>query len=141
MGWVLDANHMSFPLDLPQHPDQPAHTDSLIHQPIPKDLLPLPPRPPVPDSQWQKPIPLPPTPSEIILQTYQDPPGWTARLPPVLVLAGLSGLLIGAAKGGRMASLRFTAENSHRKPETMNGWYLYKKVFFHSLSFQSSLVS
>ena len=31
-------------------------------------------------------------------------------------------------RGGRDASLRFLAENAHRPPRTVEGWYFYKKT-------------
>ncbi|KAH7887954.1 hypothetical protein F5I97DRAFT_1864450 [Phlebopus sp. FC_14] len=42
--------------------------------------------------------------------------------------AALMGTLIGAVRGSRMASLRFLAENAHRPPTTIRGWYLYNKT-------------
>ncbi|KIL00392.1 hypothetical protein PAXRUDRAFT_91976, partial [Paxillus rubicundulus Ve08.2h10] len=44
------------------------------------------------------------------------------------VSAALMGTLIGAVRGSRMASLRFLAENAHRPPSTIRGWYLYNKT-------------
>ena len=46
-------------------------------------------------------------------------------LPSIGVLTGMS---IGVLRGGREASLRFLAENAHRAPSTVKGWYLYKKT-------------
>ncbi|KIJ70320.1 hypothetical protein HYDPIDRAFT_105028 [Hydnomerulius pinastri MD-312] len=42
--------------------------------------------------------------------------------------AALMGTLIGAVRGSRRASLRFLAENAHRPPTTIRGWYLYNKT-------------
>jgi len=38
------------------------------------------------------------------------------------------GSAIGIMRGGREASLRFLAENAHRPPRTVQGWYFYKKT-------------
>ncbi|KAJ3519700.1 hypothetical protein NMY22_g13081 [Coprinellus aureogranulatus] len=38
------------------------------------------------------------------------------------------GCAIGIMRGGRSASLRFLAENAHRPPKTVQGWYFYKKT-------------
>ncbi|EIW82259.1 hypothetical protein CONPUDRAFT_34342, partial [Coniophora puteana RWD-64-598 SS2] len=38
------------------------------------------------------------------------------------------GSLIGAVRGSRLAGLRFLAENAHRPPTTIRGWYLYNKT-------------
>lgn len=38
------------------------------------------------------------------------------------------GTAIGIMRGGRAASLRFLAENAHRPPTTVQGWYFYKKT-------------
>ncbi len=45
-------------------------------------------------------------------------------LPGAAVLTGIS---IGLFRGSRTASLRFLAENAHRTPKTVRGWYLYNK--------------
>lgn len=80
-------------------------------------------RPPLPLSP---PIPLPKQ-----RRFWQPPPlldEWLGRLPNVLIIAGASGLLTGFIKGRQTRSLRWTAENSHRKPGTKAGWYTYRKV-------------
>ncbi|RPD67284.1 hypothetical protein L226DRAFT_608493, partial [Lentinus tigrinus ALCF2SS1-7] len=41
--------------------------------------------------------------------------------------AVLTGITIGLFRGSRAASLRFLAENAHRTPRTVRGWYLYNK--------------
>lgn len=46
-------------------------------------------------------------------------------LPGAAVLTGIS---IGLFRGSRTASLRFLAENAHRPPRTVRGWYLYNKT-------------
>ncbi len=46
-------------------------------------------------------------------------------LPGAAVLTGIS---IGLFRGSRTASLRFLAENAHRPPKTVRGWYLYNKT-------------
>ena len=38
------------------------------------------------------------------------------------------GAVVGVVRGGRAASLRFLAENAHRPPRTVRGWYLYNKT-------------
>ena len=38
------------------------------------------------------------------------------------------GLTIGFVRGSRSASLRFLAENVHRPPTTVQGWYFYNKT-------------
>ncbi|KAI0375535.1 hypothetical protein BV20DRAFT_959515 [Pilatotrama ljubarskyi] len=38
------------------------------------------------------------------------------------------GTTIGLFRGSRTASLRFLAENAHRQPRTVRGWYLYNKT-------------
>lgn len=38
------------------------------------------------------------------------------------------GTMIGLVRGSRTASLRFLAENVHRPPETVQGWYFYQKT-------------
>ena len=42
--------------------------------------------------------------------------------------AALTGLSIGLIRGARHASLQFLAENAHRPPTTVQGWYFYKKT-------------
>ncbi|KLO11259.1 hypothetical protein SCHPADRAFT_792456, partial [Schizopora paradoxa] len=42
--------------------------------------------------------------------------------------AGLLGLSLGMMRGGRHASLQYLAENAHRQPRTVEGWYFYKKT-------------
>lgn len=37
------------------------------------------------------------------------------------------GFILGSTHAGRLASLRFRAENAHRLPTTQPGWYLYHK--------------
>jgi len=44
------------------------------------------------------------------------------------VMCASVGLALGAYRGGRMASLRFLAENAHRAPKTVKGWYFYNKT-------------
>ncbi|KAG7448958.1 uncharacterized protein BT62DRAFT_963722 [Guyanagaster necrorhizus] len=46
-------------------------------------------------------------------------------LPPAFFIAGS---LIGFIRGTRSASLRFLAENAHRPPRTLQGWYFYNKT-------------
>jgi hypothetical protein len=52
------------------------------------------------------------------------------RVSPVVlpVVCASVGMALGFYRGGRMASLRFLAENAHRAPKTFKGWYLYNKT-------------
>ena len=38
------------------------------------------------------------------------------------------GTAIGAVRGSRKEGLRFLAENAHRAPTTLQGWYFYNKT-------------
>lgn len=38
------------------------------------------------------------------------------------------GTIIGAVRGSRKEGLRFLAENAHRAPTTLQGWYFYNKT-------------
>ncbi|KAN0097685.1 hypothetical protein V8E55_002131 [Tylopilus felleus] len=42
--------------------------------------------------------------------------------------AAIMGTVIGAVRGSRRASLRYLAENAHRPPTTVQGWYFYNKT-------------
>ncbi|KAG8956704.1 hypothetical protein FRC04_000182 [Tulasnella sp. 424] len=44
------------------------------------------------------------------------------------VTASLAGGMLGFVRGSRMSSLRFLAENAHRAPTTVRGWYFYNKT-------------
>ena len=44
------------------------------------------------------------------------------------VVCASAGMALGVYRGGRMASLRFLAENAHRAPKTVKGWYFYNKT-------------
>ncbi|ORY32574.1 hypothetical protein BCR39DRAFT_522937 [Naematelia encephala] len=46
-------------------------------------------------------------------------------LPPT---AAILGFIIGVRRGGSRARLRFLAENAHRAPKTVQGWYFYTKT-------------
>ncbi|KAI9066754.1 hypothetical protein FKP32DRAFT_1609833 [Trametes sanguinea] len=46
-------------------------------------------------------------------------------LPGAAIIVGTT---IGLFRGSRTASLRFLAENAHRPPRTVRGWYLYNKT-------------
>lgn len=72
------------------------------------------------------PIPLPEAPRLLPSTPLLD--DWFGRLPENLWIAGASGFVTGWLKGSRKRSLRWTAENSHRKPDTKAGWYTYRKV-------------
>ena len=47
------------------------------------------------------------------------------QLPGAALLVGTA---IGLARGSRRAGLRFLAENAHRPPKTLQGWYFYRKT-------------
>jgi len=42
--------------------------------------------------------------------------------------AFIVGTAIGLTRGSRLAGLRFRAENAHRPPKTLRGWYFYQKT-------------
>ncbi|KAG9036474.1 hypothetical protein FRB95_008772 [Tulasnella sp. JGI-2019a] len=44
------------------------------------------------------------------------------------VCSATAGMTIGFIRSSRMASLRFLAENAHRPPTTLQGWYFYNKT-------------
>ena len=44
-----------------------------------------------------------------------------------VTLAFLAGASLGISHGGKLAGMRFRAENAHRFPTTPSGWYLYHK--------------
>ncbi|ESK97469.1 hypothetical protein Moror_17648 [Moniliophthora roreri MCA 2997] len=51
--------------------------------------------------------------------------------PRVYILPGTAliiGATIGFVRGARRTGLRFLAENAHRPPRTMKGWYFYNKT-------------
>lgn len=51
--------------------------------------------------------------------------------PRYLILAsgcGVLGMSLGLIRGSRAEGMRFLAENAHRPPTTLRGWYLYKKT-------------
>ena len=39
-----------------------------------------------------------------------------------------AGSILGFSRGARMSGLRFLAENAHRLPTTVGGWYFYNKT-------------
>ncbi|THH20140.1 hypothetical protein EW146_g1172 [Bondarzewia mesenterica] len=54
------------------------------------------------------------------------------EVPPRLYIVPGTAMVVGTAlglvRGSRMAGLRFLAENAHRPPTTIKGWYLYNKT-------------
>lgn len=54
------------------------------------------------------------------------------HLPPNLLsipaLSTLVGFISGLASSAQLSSLQFTAENAHRQPRTLRGWYFYQKT-------------
>ncbi|KAJ3762900.1 hypothetical protein EV360DRAFT_34640 [Lentinula raphanica] len=66
-----------------------------------------------------------------IIQTDENGRIHLAIPPRVLILPGVAfivGATIGIVRGGRASSLRFLAENAHRPPRTVKGWYFYNKT-------------
>ena len=43
-------------------------------------------------------------------------------------LCTIMGMSLGLMRGSRAEGMRFLAENAHRPPTTMQGWYFYKKT-------------
>ena len=74
------------------------------------------------------------TPSTRMLTSLDAAGGAAARVdrrvsPLVLpVVCASAGMALGVYRGGRLASLRFLAENAHRAPRTVKGWYFYNKT-------------
>ncbi|KAI5123433.1 hypothetical protein M0805_006138 [Coniferiporia weirii] len=54
-----------------------------------------------------------------------DVPNTYLVLPAACAITGLS---LGLMRGARAEGWRFLAENAHRAPTTVGGWYLYKKT-------------
>lgn len=70
------------------------------------------------------PFSFPPSPADNELRLSS---AFASRAFAAMSLAFLGGGVLGGYHGSTMASLRFRAENSHRFPTTMKGWYLYHK--------------
>ncbi|KDQ20691.1 hypothetical protein BOTBODRAFT_26709 [Botryobasidium botryosum FD-172 SS1] len=51
-----------------------------------------------------------------------------SRIYALPVAATTIGLCLGMLRGSRKASLRFLAENAHKRPTTIQGWYFYNKT-------------
>lgn len=47
---------------------------------------------------------------------------------PIVFCASLVGFSLGSYRGGRLAGKKFLAENAHRAPKTVQGWYFYNKT-------------
>lgn len=90
-------------------------------------------RPPLP---LTPPIPLPST-NRLVphIPLAQD---WLERLWDPLIIASMTGFALGFTRGFRRRGWRWTAENSHRKPDTKAGWYTYRKVRLSFLIFAST---
>ena len=58
-------------------------------------------------------------------QIYLTVPPRLLVLPPAFFIVGS---LLGFIRGTRSASLKFLAENAHRPPRTLQGWYFYNKT-------------
>lgn len=80
-----------------------------------------PPQDPEPESE---PKPAPP-----VLRASPDRLGmdFNERLALAALSSGIAGFTLGASDAGKMASLRFRAENAHRLPKSKPDWYLYHK--------------
>ncbi|KAK9472707.1 uncharacterized protein V1510DRAFT_403028 [Dipodascopsis tothii] len=50
------------------------------------------------------------------------------RLPMIMFAVSTYTVPMGLYKGGRVAGLRYLAENTHRLPQTQQGWYFYHKT-------------
>ncbi|RSH78166.1 uncharacterized protein EHS24_002625 [Apiotrichum porosum] len=79
--------------------------------------------------------PPPPSPSAVWTATgdnADDPKPWYEHVPKnMLVFAGnaaVVGFFVGARRGARNAQTRYLAENAHRQPTTVKGWYFYHKT-------------
>ncbi|TFK55890.1 hypothetical protein OE88DRAFT_1616147, partial [Heliocybe sulcata] len=51
-----------------------------------------------------------------------------SKLYMVPLLSFALGTMIGVQRGSKVASMRFLAENAHRPPKTVRGWYFYQKT-------------
>jgi hypothetical protein len=71
-------------------------------------------------------------PSEELEPDSRSPNAIQLTIPPRLYLlpgaAIIVGTIIGLRRGSRRASMQFLAENVHRPPTTLQGWYFYKKT-------------
>lgn len=69
---------------------------------------------------------------QVSTQRAGERQSYNVRVPSNLVWlapsAGMIGFFIGARRGGARARLRFLAENAHRAPKTVQGWYFYTKT-------------
>ncbi|KAH4212786.1 hypothetical protein HBH64_013110 [Parastagonospora nodorum] len=72
-------------------------------------------------------IALPPRPSQTPTNSPRLGMPFDRRLLLTTFLSGLCGFTLGSTSAGRLASLRFRAENAHRLPISQPGWYLYHK--------------
>ncbi|KAI5449059.1 hypothetical protein NCC49_005363 [Naganishia albida] len=82
-----------------------------------------------------------PTPIPTIDDTQSFTEKWSVHLPRRLLIlpptALLLGAFIGVSRGGTRARLRFLAENAHRQPTTVQGWYFYTKTRNYRILFGS----
>jgi len=73
-----------------------------------------------------------PTDEKKLLRDPNSPNAIHITIPPRFYLlpgsAVIIGTVIGLTRGSRRASLRFLAENVHRPPKTVQGWYFYNKT-------------
>lgn len=57
------------------------------------------------------------------------------RIPVATTLSFMTGLVLGATQGSKMAGLRFRAEHAHKLPTSTTGWYLYHKSKNYQMMF------
>ncbi|KAF2263067.1 hypothetical protein CC78DRAFT_534335 [Lojkania enalia] len=71
----------------------------------------------------------PPKLNPYVLRAYNDRLGmpFDRRILAASTSAFICGFTLGSTTAGRLASLRFRAENAHRLPVSQPGWYLYHK--------------
>ncbi len=69
----------------------------------------------------------PSTPSATSPEWHRLSTPFALRLLGGVTVSAVAGFTLGVSQGGRMAGLRFRAENAHRQPHTTPGWYLYHK--------------
>ncbi|GHJ89090.1 hypothetical protein NliqN6_5492 [Naganishia liquefaciens] len=86
-----------------------------------------------------QPVETPAPPTIDNLQTLTE--RWSVHIPRRLLIlpptAVVLGALIGMSRGGSRARLRFLAENAHRQPTTIQGWYFYTKTRNYRILFGS----
>ncbi|PWN18005.1 hypothetical protein BCV69DRAFT_301745 [Microstroma glucosiphilum] len=107
-----------------------------VQQPV--ELRQESPVPPPTPSPPPSPPPVSATPFRSSPEIFSHPPPPPATLTPTSFLSSISptiplvslslGLASGLYTGASRAGLVFMAENAHRRPETVQGWYFYNKT-------------